>query len=88
MKQYASDKNSHPCIRLLHAYGEDRPPLILLDDGQDFEAIYAKWCQQDDAFCEGLISEKEWRAPEDFLRGQGVVILEPLSVDQLGDFYS
>ena len=76
-----------PTLRLLRICG-DQAPLVIVDDGQDFDTLYTRWCEQDDAYCEGLISEKQWQDAAEFLRGHGVTVLEPAAVDDLGDFYA
>ena len=62
--------------------------LILLDDGQDFEALYGEWCALDDAFCEGKLPENKWMDVGTFLRKKDVTVIEPFDIQTLADFYS
>jgi hypothetical protein len=68
-------------------YDEGSVPLVLVDEGQDFEALYAEWCALDDAFCDGRLPERQWRDIEGFLLERGVTVLEPSAVQDLCDFY-
>lgn len=61
--------------------------LIVVDDGQDFDALYTEWCRLDDAFCEGKIPESKWQDVTTFLRKRKVVVIEPLDVQALVDYY-
>src|SRR5580658_7129251 len=61
--------------------------LILLDDGQDFEALYSEWCKMDDAFCEGVLPESKWQDIATFLRKRQVTVIEPFGVHVLADYY-
>jgi hypothetical protein len=61
--------------------------LIVMDDGQDFEAMYAEWCRMDDAFCEGELPESKWQDIATFLRKRHVTVIEPFCVHVLADYY-
>jgi hypothetical protein len=61
--------------------------LIVVDDGQDLEGLYAEWCRLDDAFCEGELAEKEWMEVDKFLRSKGVQVIAPSEVQVLAEFY-
>lgn len=76
-----------PPMRFLFHGTSSEPPLILVDEGQDFEAIYTAWCAQDDAFCEDRIDVSEWDDIVTFLRKHNVTIIEPAAIDELGEFY-
>ena len=61
--------------------------LILLDDGQDFEALYTEWCKMDDAFCDGALPESKWQDIATFLRTRSVTVIEPTDSQILADYY-
>lgn len=75
-------------IRLLHVLrGGGQAPLVLVDEGQDFDALYAEWCDQDDAYCDGQMDDRQWEDIESFLEKRAVTIIKPVEVQDLGDFY-
>ncbi|HEV2473975.1 MAG TPA: hypothetical protein VGS41_14965 [Chthonomonadales bacterium] len=77
-----------PSLRLLRVLqDETQPPLILMDDGQDFESLYCEWCQQDDAYCEDQLEDGQWQDIVTFLKSRGVRIVDPVAFQDLGDFY-
>src|SRR5580704_13949938 len=61
--------------------------LILLDEGQDFEALCTEWCRMDDAFCEGSLPESKWQDIATFLRKRNVTVIEPVGAQVLADYY-
>jgi hypothetical protein len=61
--------------------------LILVDNGQDFEALYADWCKMDDAFCDGALPESKWQDIATFLRKRQVTVIEPIGTHVLADYY-
>lgn len=61
--------------------------LILLDQGQDFDALYREWCAMDDAFCDGTLPESKWQDIATFLRKRQVAVIEPFEVQTLADYY-
>jgi hypothetical protein len=77
-----------PSIRLLRVnYDEGAVPLLIVDDGKDFESLDAEWCALDDAFCDGRIGERQWQEVQSFLRDRGVTVIEPSAVQDLCDYY-
>lgn len=75
-------------VRLLRVnYDDTSVPLVLLDEGQDFGALFAEWCKQDDAFCDGRLSEREWRDIASFMGDRGVTVLPASAVHDLCDYY-
>lgn len=83
-----ANTHSPAAIRLLRVnYDDGSLPLLLLDEGQDFESLFAEWCAMDDAFCEDLIPERCWQDVHAFLTSQGVTVIEPAAVQDLCEFY-
>ena len=61
--------------------------VIVVDEGQNFEALFGAWCAMDDAFCEGELPESKWQDIITFLRHRAVTVIEPLMVQNLADYY-
>lgn len=67
-------------VRLVHLYEADMIEAVLLDEGQDFPALYAEFNAQDGAMCderdEDGPAHRAWLSFTSFMESRGVKIVD------------
>lgn len=75
-----------PKIRAIALYDDNsEDDVMLLDEGQDIDALLREWVRLDDELCATGCDPEDWLPFSEFMRSKGVMVIDH-KVDSIGNF--
>jgi hypothetical protein len=69
-----------PSIAIVYEHADSDSPIIVVDEGQDFDALLTEWAEFDDKVDSGDISEDNAMTLGEFLMAKGVTVFDDPAV--------